>query len=148
MHNGESKTHPPIAPPTTATNNWFDELDLPGSFHVGLIRKLVISLADFPARVPAQDIILSDTHEGEGESLISGLKSSKGLWALVYTPKGEEVTLDLKKAVGGSFSKAEWFHPSTGQRQEAKGKVDGEQATFTPPTSGTIEEDWCLIVTA
>ncbi|ORY89802.1 hypothetical protein BCR35DRAFT_350229 [Leucosporidium creatinivorum] len=148
MHNAESKTHPPIAPPTTAQNNWFTELDLPGSFHVGLIRKLIISLADFPARVPAQEIILSNTHEGEGENLISGLRSSKGLWALVYTPKGEKVTVHLKKAVGGKFSKAEWFHPSTAERQEAKGKVDEEQATFTPPTSGTTEEDWVLILTA
>lgn len=138
MHNASSKTHPPIAMPTTAQNDWHTELNLPGSYQVAHLRNLIISLPSFAERVPAQEIILSNKHEGEGDKLVSALRSSKDLWALIYTPEGEPVKTAFEA------HEAQWFDPRTGKRQAAV----QEKGVYTPPTSGSIEEDWCLVLLA
>ncbi|KAL8291354.1 hypothetical protein RQP46_002332 [Phenoliferia psychrophenolica] len=146
MHNPKSKTHPPIAPPTTAEVPWYDELDLPGSFHIAHVRRLILSLPSFPSRVPDQSFILSNTHEGEGDSLVSGLRAGSREWALVYTPKGEPVDVDASVFGGRALGKAEWFDPRTEERTGIE-VVDGSWK-FTPPSAGSIEDDWVLVLHA
>ncbi|KAM0753517.1 hypothetical protein T439DRAFT_322412 [Meredithblackwellia eburnea MCA 4105] len=133
FHNPNSKTHPPIAPPTTATVPWYDELDLPGATHVGHLKNLIVSLPSFTSRTPDQSFIKSETHEGEGATLISGLRSKEGKWALVYTPSGESIEVDV-----GSVVKAEWFDPRVAEKQPAQ-EDDG---VYHPPS----KEDWVLIL--
>lgn len=157
MHNGKSKTHPPIAPPTTAQNNWFDELDLPGSFHVSYLHGLITSLHSFASRVPDQSFIVSPTHEddsdpnlgaGAGEKLVSGLRSALNHWALVYTPFGEIVEIKQSVLEGGKLGKAEWFDPRTAERSAATVEEGGATWRFVPPSSGSNEDDWVLILSA
>lgn len=143
-HNPHSLTHPGIVPPTTAKVPWYDELDLPGASQCAIIQQLVTSMPDFAARVPDQSIVTSETHEGKGDELICSLRSSKGLWALIYTPKGEAVTVDLDKAVGGKLHRAEWHNPRDGKRTP----IEGAGPTFTPPSSGTLNDDWVLVLHA
>lgn len=137
------------SPPTNAQNPWYEELDLPGAFHLGYLRDLIVSLYDFPARVPDQSFILSETHEGEGESLISGLRSATGKWALVHSPFGELVKVKKSVLDGSKFSKAEWSDPRTGDRSVAKAENDeAESWSFVPPSSGSNNDDWTLVITA
>ncbi|KAM0753520.1 hypothetical protein T439DRAFT_377708 [Meredithblackwellia eburnea MCA 4105] len=150
MHNPTSTTHPPIAPPTTAANPWYSELDLPGAFGISYIKNLITSLPSWHLREPDQSVILSATHEGEGDRLVSAVRSSEKTWALVHCPFGEPVTVS-PTAVGGTVGRAEWFNPRNEERSEiAKGsfKVEGEGLTFTPPSAGTVADDWVLILFA
>lgn len=137
--------------PTTATVPWYDELDLEGSFFVSYLAKFVTSLEQFNYRLPDQSIILSDTHEDEGDRLITAMRSRKGLWAVVYTPYGEAVKVDVKKALDGhSTARAQWFNPRNQTRAvilEKDLQRDGDVATFTPPSAGSTDDDYVLLLT-
>lgn len=157
MHNNQSKTHPPIAPPTTAENNWFDELDLPGSFHVSYLRDLIVSLPAFESRLPDQSFLVSPTHEddsdpnlgaGAGEKLVSGMRSADRKWALVYTPFGEDVEVKQSVLEGSKLGKAQWFDPRMAKRSSAMAQEGQGTWRFVPPSSGSNADDWVLILFA
>ncbi|KAK8843944.1 hypothetical protein IAR55_006736 [Kwoniella newhampshirensis] len=152
MHNAESKTHPPIQPPTTAFNNWYLELDLPGAYQASLFRHIMQSLPNFFSRIPDQSFILSDTHEPTdgtpaGDALISGMRSEG--WAMVHLPYGGGVTIDLTKAGFGEKKswRAWWIDPRTGGREVfMRDAGGGVTQTFQAPSGGDQDDDWLLLV--
>ncbi|RSH90754.1 hypothetical protein EHS25_009929 [Saitozyma podzolica] len=152
MHNGESKTHPPIAPPTTAYTNWFHELDLPGAYAASLMRTITLSLPNYFTRIPDDSFILSDRNEPSdgtpaGDKLVLGMRA-KG-WAGVHLPYGGHVEVDLEKALpseGEGEYRAWWIDPRTGGKETiGKGKSDGPikgSRRFEAPD----KEDWLLLL--
>lgn len=151
MHNASSQTHPPIAPPTNASVDWYLELDLPGAFHASVAKAILLSLPGYFSRVPDQNMIVSDTHESKGQRagdrLVSGMRADG--WAAVHLPYGGEVEVDLGLAVPGAPSwKAWWIDPRAGGREVFASGTKLASRAFTAPTAGSLADDWILLVTA
>ncbi|KAL7418636.1 hypothetical protein Q5752_007094 [Cryptotrichosporon argae] len=150
MHNGSSKTYPPIAPPTTAYTDWFLELDLPGSFYASVAQRILVGLPEYFSRVPDQSLILSSTNEPEppalaGDKLISACRG-KG-WAIVHLPYGGDVEVDLKGVKGSHGWRAWWIEPKSGGR-EIFATGDDDKRAFAAPSGGSLDDDWLLLVEA
>lgn len=73
--------------------------------------------------------------------------TSEASWVLAHSGMGYGFDLALSKVFTTSKAKAEWLDPRTGKRQ-AIGPVDvTDRVAFSPPSSGSVEHDWVLIVT-
>lgn len=154
MHNSTSSSHPPIAPPTTASTDWFLELDLPGAYYASIMKSIMLSIPNFLSRVPDNSFILSDRNEVEGkpagDKLIQGMKG-KG-WAMVHLPYGGSVEIDLNEALddgeGGEGGKYRgwWIDPKTGGREIfEEGEIKGKKE-FKSPSEGSLKTDWLLYI--
>jgi hypothetical protein len=166
MHKSDSKTHPPISLPVsprfrltlthqlTAYTDWHLELDLPGAYFAGIIKRVFLSLPEYFSRRPDSSFILSATNEPKDgknalDHLIQGLKADS--WAMVHLPHGGTVTVDLARAFSPSEGRFRswWLDPRTGAKtvRESGYRADitGE-ASFTSPSEGSIEQDWVLLL--
>ncbi|ORY24577.1 hypothetical protein BCR39DRAFT_320021 [Naematelia encephala] len=148
MHNAESKSHPPIAQPTTAYTNWYHELDLPGSFQAGIMRRIFLSLPSYFTSRPDQSMIVSDTNEGQGDKLISGLRGDG--WAMVHLPYGGTVDVDISKALpdlkDGKGWRGWWIDPKSGGRSTFGIGEETGAKSFEAPSGGSLECDWILLL--
>ncbi len=151
MHHAGSRTHPPIAPPTTASVDWFLELDLPGAFYAGVAKQILLTLPEYFSRVPDQGFIVSDTGEREGEragdKLVSGMRADG--WAAVHLPYGGAVEVDLARALPAAKGwKAWWVDPRCGGREVFERGDKLGVRSFSAPSAGALSTDWILLLTA
>jgi hypothetical protein len=137
----------------TPACDWFNELDLPGAFQVGLMRRICLSLPSFFSRMPNSSFILSDTMEPKdgsraGDKLISGMIGEG--WSMVHLPYGGGVDVDIGAALSGSTEyRAWWIDPRTGGREIfEEGKVRSGAKHFHAPPEGAQEDDWLLYIEA
>ena len=128
---------------------WYEALDHPGAFQMGILRRL------FESR-PYQLLVL-DTDDDmagccrlvvdgprRGGAKIRAARASDGSFAFVYSPRGEGFTVRLNR-VGAGRVAATWFDPRYGIATPIHtGEGVGFQ-TFTPPTSGR-GCDWVLVL--
>jgi len=139
----------------TAYTEWFYELDLPGAFHAGIMRRVILSLPNCESRRPDQTLILSDTHDtGDGlagDKLISAMIGDG--WTMVHLPYGGEVKVDMAKACPLDKGwRAWWIDPKDGSRRLATaGEKLPERRSptgreFVAPSGGSKENDWLLLV--
>ncbi len=106
------------------------------------LKALMLSRPYF-SRVPDQSLVMS--HVSEGESYVSATRDRSGSYAMVFTPKGQAITVDLTK-VSGLNANAWWFDPRTGVAKRIDGTFPTNSVvTFTPPSSGPTN-DWVLVV--
>ncbi|BEI82007.1 hypothetical protein CcaverHIS002_0211670 [Cutaneotrichosporon cavernicola] len=149
MHNAASVSHPPIAPPTTATVDWFLELDLPGAWYSSVAKNILLDLPCYFSRVPDQSFIVSDTGEREGEragdTLVSGMRADD--WAAVHLPYGGTVQVDLALAIPSAKGwKAWWVDPRCGGREVFETGNNLGVRAFSAPSAGTLSDDWILLL--
>lgn len=135
----------------TAETNWFYELDLPGSFHVGIMRNIMLALPNYFSRMPDQSFILSGTNEPidgsrAGDKLISGTRADG--WAMVHLPYGGEVTIDIGKALPGKVGawRAWWVDTKCGAKELDQSGKGQHVEKFVSPSEGTLKDDWLLLV--
>lgn len=120
---------------------WQEALDLPGSFQMRHLRALIES-RPMLARVPGQDLLVSDPATGAGR--VRAARADDGSYAFVYCPLGESVSVDLAKLSGEAVA-ASWYDPRMGSTTAAGRQATAGPTTFHPPTSGH-DGDWVLVL--
>lgn len=118
-----------------AKMDWRQALHRPGAEQVRHLRALIESSSLFDL-VPDQSVFVSNGEFGDHKR---ALRNSKTGSVMIYNPRGSRVTVKSEVARG---KKAEWFDPSTGKRQAAKGEDKGDSIQFPTPS----DIDWVLIL--
>ncbi len=120
---------------------WYDSLDHPGAFQMGLIRRLFES-RPFRKLQPASSIIVDGPDSGGAK--IRAALASDGSFAFIYSPRGEQFTVRMP-AIRGARVKATWFDPRYGTAEPLHASDNVGFQTFVPPTSGR-GYDWVLVL--
>ena len=120
---------------------WYEALDHPGAFQMRYVRRLFESLP-FTKLVPDQRIILNGPTTGGAK--IRAARASDGSFAVIYSPRGEIITLD-KSVVKAERQIELWYDPRYGTSYVIKEQDSWGIQTFTPPTSGR-GNDWILVL--
>jgi hypothetical protein len=127
-------------PISSARNNWYDVLELPGARDMMHVRDLIES-RPFLTRVPDQSLIAVDV--GDGPEHIQATKGED--YAFIYLPYGQNVRVTLGK-ISGQKVRAWWFDPRTG-RAESAGTFDNRGTKeFDPPDQPKRGNDWVLVL--
>jgi len=121
-----------IAPP------WREAAEMPGSTHLSIAAGLLRSINWWELR-PAPELLAVQPGEDDPAKFQSAAMTISADVALIYLPEGGEATLSSEAAVAG-FTKASWFNPRTGERQEISFAKEG---TYRAPDEG----DWLLVLT-
>lgn len=130
--------------------SWRKDLDsFRGAAQLRHLSALVEGLAGdaFDRRAPAQDILLEGSQEGEERvSVCRDVYADKpSTFVYAYSGMGRPFTLDVAKAFGGTKpATSYWLNPRNG----TKSSISVDSSEFTPPSSGSIEQDWALVLTA
>lgn len=143
-----------------AGESWREALDYPGSTQAGYLRQLFsgVDKATFNSMQPDRTFIKTpedsteDVLDFEANRYVAGLVGSSHYW--VYSGFGDTFAVDLG-ALGLFWGKkngtasSQWYDPRTGEFQDATESflLQGQQ-TFEPPTGGTVDEDWALVLEA
>jgi hypothetical protein len=120
---------------------WYESLDHPGAFQMGLIRKLFES-RPFSKLQPAPSIIV-DGPDRRGAKVRAAL-AFDGSFAFIYSPRGEPFMVSMK-AIRGVRVNATWFDPRYGIAEPLHTSDNVGFQTFVPPTSGR-GCDWVLVL--
>ena len=127
-------------PVSSARNNWYDVLDLPGAWDMMHLRNLMES-RPFLSRIPDQSLI-SDGDGGGAEHI----QATRGDgYAFIYLPYGPDVTIETGK-ISGDKIKAWWFDPRTGKASEIDTFANHGTRKFHPPGEQQRGNDWVLIL--
>jgi hypothetical protein len=125
-------------PISSAQNNWYDVLELPGAWDMMHVRDLIES-RPFLTRVPDQSLIAGDA--GDGPEHIQATRGED--YAFIYLPYGQNFRVTLGK-ISGQKVRAWWFDPRTG-RAESAGTFDNHGTKeFDPPGESKRGNDWVL----
>lgn len=133
-----SEKHKPII---GASIPWFEALDHPGAFQMGILKKLFTS-RPFQKLEPNKNIILDGPSTGGAK--IKAALANDGSFTVVYSPRGEKFTLD-KSLLKADKLREVWFDPRYGEEYSIHTSGTKGIQTYTPPTSGR-GNDWILIV--
>lgn len=136
---------------------WLDELVLPGSAQIQHIQKFITDPSSAPGqhyfdRLPDNLVISTDLGEDEGR--FSATRDKKGRWAAVYSPQGLSFGVDVDYLAGflngGSNATLKWtqkwYSPRNGSFVSEEEGCGTDVATFVPPTSGSVDHDWVLLL--
>jgi len=133
-----SQKHTPII---GATIPWFEAMDHPGAFQMGILKKL-FTARPFQILAPNKNIILDGPDTGGAK--IKAALANDGSYAIVYSPRGEKFTLDISLLKADKLREI-WFDPRYGEEHKIHTSGTKGIQTYTPPTSGR-GNDWILII--
>lgn len=122
-------------------STWKKALDLPGSFQMVHLKKLMESFP-FYSRIPDQEMILSEI-KGGGEH-VQATRDLNGTYALVYIPLYCKVTLDLSKFKSRQVS-CRWYSPVNGEYSPEVRIENTGVCELETPHGGP---DWVLVLLA
>ena len=123
---------------------WHQSLNLEVANQVKHLKNLMLSRPYFD-RIPDQSLI--GTTQSYNDSYLAACRNQSGTYALIYSPTGLDIPLNLSKMKGEQF-RLTWFDPRTGvQFPGNNGEIVGKEKkqTVSPPSSGR-GNDWVLIV--
>jgi hypothetical protein len=120
---------------------WYESLDHPGAFQMGIVRRLFES-RPFEKLEPAPSIIVEGPETGGAK--IRAALASDGSFAFVYSPRGESFMVRLN-AIRAPRVAATWFDPRYGIAEPLHTSDNVGFQTFVPPTSGR-GCDWVLVL--
>ncbi|GAB2496435.1 glycoside hydrolase family 140 protein [Algoriphagus taiwanensis] len=123
---------------------WHQSLNLEATNQVKHLKNLMLSRPYFD-RIPDQSLI--GTTQSYNDSYLAASRNQSGTYALIYSPTGLDIPLNLSKMKGDRF-RLTWFDPRTGvQFPGNNGEIVGKEKnqTISPPSSGR-GNDWVLIV--
>lgn len=122
-----------------ARHNWYDVIDLPGSWDLIHARRLMES-RPFISRVPDQSLIING-YFPETDYVVA--TRGEG-YAMVYIPTGRDASIQLDK-IGAKTISAWWFDPRSGEAK-LSGTMPGTGVkVFSTPTKGR-GNDWILVL--
>jgi hypothetical protein len=128
-------------PEIEADTPWDEAIDHPGAFQMGHLRRLFES-RPWEELEPAQDLLVGPNAPGEG--FVRAAMASDRSFALVYSPRGEPVTVDQQR-LGARDVASWWFDPRYGRAYPLHTGVGTAIQVFTPPSSGR-GADWVLVL--
>lgn len=136
---------------------WLDELVLPGSAQIQHLKNFISDPSSTPGqlyfdRIPDNSVISTDLGEDEGR--FSATRDKKGRWAAVYSPQGLSFDVDvnyLADVLGGGCNTTlkwtqRWYSPRNGSFVSEDEGCGVSVTTFEPPTSGSVDHDWVLLL--
>ncbi len=124
---------------------WEAALDTPGMPSLEHFRAFVASIPWWTLEPDAEQLLLRDGI-GSGLTRAAAAKTRDGSLAIVYTPTGQPVTVDLQQLASGNVT-ARWFDPASGAYVGPSEGVEKSAHVFTPPRRDT-DEDWVLVLRA
>lgn len=133
-----SSEHKPVI---WANVPWHEALDDPGAGQMGYVRKL-FERHDYQKLAPSWEFIADGP--GHGGAKIRALHAPDGMLAFVYSPRGEQFTLNLGM-MKRPQTKVSWYDPRTGEGLPVYTGDSVSFQTFKPPTSGR-GNDWVLVL--
>lgn len=133
---------PERAPIIQADIPWYEALNHPGAWQMGLMRRLFESRS-FTKLVPDQGTLVVDGTGFGGAKIRAGL-AKDGSFAIVYSPYGAPFTIN-KQLIKADSIKETWYDPRYGNSYHVHTSVGRAFQTYTPPTAGR-GCDWILIV--
>ncbi|KAL2842001.1 hypothetical protein BJX68DRAFT_270941 [Aspergillus pseudodeflectus] len=129
---------------TTGLNEtWFDGLKRPASGQFRYLRSYVEQHLG-THRIP--DYTLLTTSPGTEYAEIMAIRDQWWTWVTVYVPMGQTFGLDVRNLTGASDLQAWWFVPRNGSFLPIDTISRSANLTFVPPTGGTIDDDWVLLL--
>jgi hypothetical protein len=120
---------------------WYEALDHPGAFQMGLVRRLFESRA-WEKLIPNQEIIKDGPDSGGAK--IRAAVAADSSFAFIYSPRGERFTID-KSFVKAKQAREAWYDPRYGITYVIHTAHTKGIQTYTPPTNGR-GNDWLLII--
>ena len=127
-------------PISSARNNWYDVLDLPGAWDMMHVRNLMES-RPFLSRVPDQSMIAEGQSGGAAH-----VQATRGDgYAFIYIPTGNAISVKLGQ-ISGAHVKAWWFDPRTGEAKDFGSFANEGTRSFDPPGDPGRGNDWVLVL--
>jgi hypothetical protein len=133
-----SEEHSPVL---GASVPWYEAIDHPGAFQMGMLRKLFTKWS-FHKLVPDTEIIVDGPESGGAK--IKAALATDGTYLIVYSPRGAQFTIDKSKLNGNRLAEI-WFDPRYGVEYKIHASGTKGIQTYTPPTNGR-GNDWILII--
>ena len=125
----------------SAATPWYEALNHPGAFQMGLIRRLFES-RPYQRLQPNQSVIKDGPSTGGGK--IRAAVADDGSFAFIYSPRGDQFTVD-KSFMSGVRTNEIWFDPRYGYSYYIHSPDTKGIQSFTPPSAGR-GNDWVLIL--
>jgi len=98
-----------------APHRWQDWINSPGSFHIGVFRRIITSLKRWWDIIPNQSVIAKGA--GSGTELNAAGQSVAGDWALVYLSGRCAASVRMDRIKTSEAAAASWIDPRSGDRQ-------------------------------
>jgi len=128
-------------PVISAEIPWFEAMDHPGAFQMGILKKL-FTARSFEKIIPNREIILDGPLSGGGK--IKAAMSNDSTFIIAYSPRGEKFSINKMNMKGNKFQEI-WFDPRYGEEYKIHTSGTKGMQTYTPPTNGR-GNDWILII--
>lgn len=122
---------------------WYEALDHPGAFQMGLVRRLFTTYP-FHQLVPDRSVVLDGPTSGGAR--VRAARARDGSFLLAYSGRGERFTID-KGAIRARRVAEKWYDPRYGALYHVHTTDNVGYQTYTPPTSGR-GNDWVLVLEA
>lgn len=129
------------APISWARTHWKEALNHNGATQMGFMKKLFKARPWYKLQ-PDQTLILGKNEEDEKYQM-AAIADDRS-FALIYTPYGKEISVDLNR-ISGAIVKAWWFNPRDGRALLHKNYTDKRVVNFKPHSPGR-GSDWVLIL--
>jgi len=120
---------------------WWEALDHPGAFQMRWVRRL-FTARPFSQLVPMQSLVLDGPSSGGAK--IRAALADDGSFALIYSPRGENFTLDCTRFPFTQLKEL-WYDPRYGVAHHMHTTTSKGIQTYAPPTKGR-GQDWILII--
>lgn len=120
---------------------WYEALDHPGAFQMGLMRRLLAS-RPWQSLVPDQELLVGTNPPGAG-AMRAAVAADRS-FALVYTPLGEQVAVNQDR-LGKPELTYWWYDPRYGCAFKIATATGTGAQFLTPPSSGR-GCDWVLVI--
>ena len=120
---------------------WYEAIDHPGSFQMGILKDLFTSRS-FHKLEPSAEILVDGPSTGGAK--VKAVLASDGTFTIIYSPRGERFSID-KSHLSGDKLREIWFDPKYGVEYPIHTSGTRGIQTYTPPTNGR-GNDWILIV--
>ncbi len=141
-HNIWQMWQPGRNPITAARIPWYAAIHQPGAAQMGFMRKLFES-RPFLEMIPDQDVLAKVF--GQDKNSIRAARGKDGSFAIVYTPYGNPVHINLEKLSGDEIS-GYWYNPREGTSLPVESFKNSKKIkAFVPPSSGQMT-DWVLVL--
>lgn len=121
---------------------WFEALDHPGAFQMGILRQLFES-RPFGRLAPAEWMIVDGPRTGGAK--VRAAVAGDGSFAFVYSPRGRPFTVRMDAIRSKEGVKSWWFDPRYGSAVPIHLGDNVSLQTFTPPSQGR-GQDWVLVL--
>jgi Protein of unknown function (DUF4038)/Putative collagen-binding domain of a collagenase len=128
-----------LPPELGAIGDWESALEDGAAWQMHFLADLMSSHPWYRG-LPDQKIITSPIVDGPSRP--QAFRASDGSYAMVYSPDGGPLAVDLS-VLTGSLARLSWFDPSTGEYTQLGVEPKGP-ATYVPPTT----DDWVLVADA